>query len=105
MNKKIIVYGLTKERTEEKMSVLLKEYRESGLVEFEVTGFMSYGFKLRDGTTVISVTATDPAKAGRWHYAYIDMDLPSEIVQHMILPCGNLPLEDGESENSRWAYF
>lgn len=96
MNHRIIIYGSTIERANEKFDELVKLVQEEDIVELSRSRFTQC-LKLRNGSTYQTVASGSSARGYRWDDAYIDRDIKIGEFIDIILPTGK--------EGSRYEYF
>ena len=83
---KILVYGSTREIAFYKLQNLLDNMRYGDVSKVRKSSF-DFVVELKNGDIFQAVIASDNVKGRKWDYAYIDMNIDSEIIQQIILPC------------------
>lgn len=83
MNKNIVVFGSTFERASNKLQEMLNEMKY-GEVEMVRKGKNEFTISLVNGDRYIIVGMGDSARGYRWQYAYIDKQIPQEILHSMV---------------------
>ncbi len=85
MNNIILVYGSTKERANYKLEELLNNMKYGDVLNV-MKSYNQFVVTMKNGDIYKSVTASDNARGHRWHYAYIDSSINSELIDCVILP-------------------
>ena len=85
MNKRIIVYGLTRDKANNKLQQMLDDMRYVDVKDVK-KGINDFRVDLKNGDHYIAVGANDSVRGYRWQYAIIDRAIDQETLDTIVFP-------------------
>lgn len=85
MNKKIIIFGSSIQRANDKLQSLLDNMRVGDIRQVR-KGYNDFTVQLKNGDIYVAKTASESRRGYRWQYAYIDLFINEDIFYAVILP-------------------
>lgn len=85
MNRKIIVFGSSIQRANDKLQSLLDNMRVGDIKQVR-KGYNDFTIQLKNGDVYITKTASESCRGYRWQYAYIDAFINEDLLYNVILP-------------------
>ncbi|HHU59551.1 TPA: hypothetical protein GXZ34_01340 [bacterium] len=85
MNRKIIIFGSSMQRANNKLQSILDNMRV-GDIEQVRKGYNNFTVQLKNGDIYIAKTASESCRGYKWQYAYIDALINEDLLYTVILP-------------------